>query len=542
MSYVEPGTQALQNLRAEIENGQIKIPQFQRDYVWDIEKAAALMDSIIRGYPIGALIYWRTSERLREVRDLGRIRFPEAREGERVNYVLDGQQRLTSILAALHGLTVELRDGTKKAFSSLIVHLNRTDDEAPIVRTDRPIDEYAECLPLTELWSRRGDDFDACTGELRDTRDMFSDRLRTYGIPKVTLFEAELSIATEVFSRINTGGQELSVFEIMVAKTYDPDQEFDLVEKYEEFSEELQDAGFDSISPTDILQLIALMLSDNCRKRTILDLERNKFIDTWPKAIDNVRAAVDYIKSAIRIPVSRLLPYASLIIPIALFFHGNKKRPPSTEQADLLKDFFWRAAWSERYSSAADSKLSQDKRTIKKILKTKRVRYDWAEPINRDYFIYEGFSASRAFSKTILALFASRQPQNYRTGDPVNLQNDWMRRANSMNFHHVFPKAYLKEQGYEAWDINRVLNISLVDDFLNKRVIRARPPSAYMEEFLDENDNFEETMATHLIDVKWVDGDKSSSAAIWFDDYERFIRERADAVIDLLESILIPQE
>ena len=326
----------------------------------------------------------------------------------------------------------------------------------------------------------------------------------------------------------------------MVAKTYDPDQEFDLVEKYEEFSEELQDAGFDSISATDILQLIALMLSDDCRKKTILDLEREAFIDTWPDAIENIRASVDYIKTAIRIPVSRLLPYASLVIPIALFFHENQRRPPNNEHAELLKDFFWRAAWSERYSSSADSKLSQDKRTIGNILRTNRVRYDWAAPVNVDYFIDESFSASRAFSKTILALFASRQPQNYRTGDPVNLQNDWMRRANSMNFHHVFPKAYLKGRGYDAWEINRVLNISLVDDFLNKREIRARPPSQYMDEFYEENDGFEEAMATHLIDAQWVENDEPASAAIWFDDYERFIRERADAVICLLETILIP--
>lgn len=109
-----------------------------------------------------------------------------------------------------------------------------------------------------------------------------------------------------------------------------------------------------------------------------------------------------------------------------------------------------------------------------------------------------------------------------------------------MNFHHVFPKAYLKELGYETWDINRVLNVSLVDDFLNKRVIRARPPSQYMEEFCDENGNFEDTMATHLIDAQRVEDDEQASAAIWFDDYERFIHERANAVIELLESILIP--
>ena len=539
MSYVETGTQALRNLMTEIESGQIKIPQFQRDYVWNVEKAADLIDSVIRGYPIGSLIYWRTADRLREVRNLGRLQFPEAAQGERVNYVLDGQQRLTSILAALYGLKVSIKDGTEKDFSSLLIHLNRKDNDSPIVRTDLPEEDSAICLPLAQIWSRQGEEYDACTGEIREIRDTFSDQLRTYDIPKVILYDAEISVATEVFSRINTGGQELTIFEIMVAKTYDPDQEFDLVEKFDEFLEELKDANFDSIDATDVLQLIALMLRDDCKKRTILDLDRGEFIDAWPAAIENLRAAIDYIKSSFRIPVSRLLPYSSLVVPIALFFHGTNRKPPNNLQAKLLADFFWRVGWSERYSSASDSKLSQDKRTMNSIIKEKRVRFDWVAPINTEYVRDSTFSASQAFSKTILALLASLQPQKYGSGDLVNLRNDWMRRADSMNFHHVFPKSYLKKNGYEDWKANRVLNISLVDDFLNKRVIRARAPSEYMQDFENENENFKETMSTHLIQVHYLDNDEQIWAAIWDDDYERFIDERALAVVELLKSKLV---
>ena len=539
MSYVKTGTQSLRHLMTEIENGQIKIPQFQRDYVWNVEKAADLIDSVIRGYPIGSLIYWRTADRLREVRNLGRLEFLEVAQGERVNYVLDGQQRLTSILAALYGLKVNIKDGTEKDFSSLIVHLNRMDNDSPVVRRDFPDEDGAICLPLAQIWSRQGKEYDACTDGIRKIRDMFSDQLRTYDMPKVTLYEAEISIATEVFSRINTGGQDLTIFEIMVAKTYDPDQEFDLVEKFDEFLEELKDANFDSIDATDILQLIALMLRDDCKKRTILDLDRGEFIDAWPAAIENLRTAVDYIKSSFRIPVSRLLPYSSLVVPIALFFHGTNRKPPSNWQAKLLADFFWRAGWSERYSSASDSKLSQDKRTMNSIIEEKRVRFDWVAPINTEHVRDSTFSASQAFSKTVLALLASLQPQKYSSGDLVNLRNDWMRRADSMNFHHVFPKSYLKKNGYEDWKANRVLNISLVDDFLNKRVIRARAPSEYIQEFENENENFEETMSTHLIQVHYVDHDEQTWAAIWDDDYERFIDERALAVVELLQSKLV---
>lgn len=532
MSYVESGTQKLQNLLPEVENGQIKIPQFQRDFVWGVNQSAELIDSVIRGFPIGSLIYWRTSERLRDVRNLGRLNFPMANERELVSYVLDGQQRLTSLLAALGGETVTLRDGTKRDFSPIRVHLNRTDDDSPIVRTDYPDDDEPVCLPLTQLWSRQGDEFDRCKGAIRSARDDFADRLRTYDIPKVTLYEAELSEATEVFSRINTGGQDLSVFEIMVAKTYDPKREFDLVEKYDELSDDLRERRFETINATTVLQLVALLLRDDCKKRTILDLKRDEFIGTWDRATKSVRLAVDYIRDSFRIPVSRLLAYASLIVPICLCFDATNGKPPNRRQSKLLSDFFWRAGWSERYSSSADTRLAQDKRAVAEIVSGRRPRLDWSTPIHVDHLVDETFSASTAFSKTILGLLASLRPQKYNNGDLVNLQNDHMHRANSLNFHHVFPNAYLRDKDYEDWEANRLVNVSLVDDFLNRSLIRARPPSDYMDEFWD--DDFEEILKTHLIDAHWEEDEPESSAPIWSDDYERFIRDRAKAIVNEL--------
>jgi len=538
--HVESGTQKLQNLLPDIESGQIKIPQFQRDFVWDVTKAAELIDSVIRGFPISSLIYWRTADGLREVRDLGRLKFPTANEGELIDYVLDGQQRLTSLLAALGGQEVTLRDGSRRDFSSILVHLNRTDEDAPIVRTDWPEDEESICLPLAQLWSRQGDDFDDCKGDIRQSRDTFSDRLRTYDIPKVTLYNAELSEATEVFSRINTGGQELSVFEIMVAKTYDPSKEFDLVEKFDEISNELRESGFETVDKATTLQIVTLLLKDDCKKRTILNLSRNDFIGTWDRAMEALRCAVDYAKDALRIPVSRLLPYTSLLVPLSLFFDATKHKPANRAQSKYLADFFWRAGWSERYSSAADSRLAQDKRTIAEISQGQHPRLDWASPIEVEWLTDAPFSAGGAFSKTIMALLASLQPLKYDSGDLVNLQNDQMRRADSVNFHHVFPIACLTEAGYQRWEANRIVNVSLVDDFRNKRVIRARQPSDYMNDFWQEQENFEDIMWTHLIDARWSEDDQEDSAAIWSDDFERFIEERANAIVDALNEKVQP--
>ena len=60
MELPQPQTMNFSILISEIEKGQIKIPQFQRHFVWSIKKSAGLIYSIIKGYPIGTFIFWKT--------------------------------------------------------------------------------------------------------------------------------------------------------------------------------------------------------------------------------------------------------------------------------------------------------------------------------------------------------------------------------------------------------------------------------------------------------------------------------------------------
>lgn len=63
MHLPEPTHKAYSDLIHDIENGFIKIPQFQREFVWTKEKSAKLLDSIFKGYPIGTVIIWKTKEK-----------------------------------------------------------------------------------------------------------------------------------------------------------------------------------------------------------------------------------------------------------------------------------------------------------------------------------------------------------------------------------------------------------------------------------------------------------------------------------------------
>ncbi len=86
MSYRQPkpDSKEYSELIYEIEKGIIKIPKFQREFVWSVDKTAKLLDSILRGYPIGTFILWETEQRLNDVKNVGNLKIPDTPDGTKV--------------------------------------------------------------------------------------------------------------------------------------------------------------------------------------------------------------------------------------------------------------------------------------------------------------------------------------------------------------------------------------------------------------------------------------------------------------------------
>ena len=96
-SRIETNTKFIRDLVTDIATGETKIPQFQRKFVWKHPQALDLLDSILKNYPVGSLLLWRTSKKLATERNIGDFKLPSTEELSPTNYVLDGQQRLTVI-------------------------------------------------------------------------------------------------------------------------------------------------------------------------------------------------------------------------------------------------------------------------------------------------------------------------------------------------------------------------------------------------------------------------------------------------------------
>lgn len=532
MQQPQPLAQPFSTVMHDIETGVIKIPQFQRNFVWDRHKSAKLVDSLLKGYPIGTFIFWKTKEELRTIRNLGNFVLPSTPPGDYIHYVLDGQQRLTTLFATVRGLRVE-RDGRTDDFSQIYIDLD-ADSDRDLVLTDVSEKDDQSFISVKDL-------IDAEFTTLAEFPEKYHDKMKNYkrvldgyNFSVILVPEAPIDVATEIFTRINVTGQPLSVFEIMVAKTYSVERAFDLAQKTSELLEELSDAQYGTIPDIVVLQAVSAIMAKECSKKVILKLDKESFIDTWPQAVDAIKAAVDYLRLVLRIPVSQLLPYKALLVPFAYFFHYHPDRPIGEMKRNLL-ELFWRVSLGGYYSQSLESRLAVDIRRVDDILDERVPNYDYPVNTRKEFILENGsFSTGRSFIKAILCLLAARRPRSFLDNAEVNISNDWLKQANSRNYHHFFPKAYLKRQGTDYDLANHIGNITLVDEYLNKREIRDKKPSDYMHKFKRSNPDLVSTMGTHLIDL--------DRFGIWDNDYNRFLDRRCAKISRRLASKVIHRD
>lgn len=107
----------LGNMMIAVQKGQYRVPQFQREYVWEKTKVMDLFDSIYKEYPIGSFFLWKAG---REHSGLFRHsidqNIPNILKDDDVSFILDGQQRITSLYVTLRGLTANNTDYSRICF------------------------------------------------------------------------------------------------------------------------------------------------------------------------------------------------------------------------------------------------------------------------------------------------------------------------------------------------------------------------------------------------------------------------------------------
>lgn len=424
----------------------------------------------------------------------------------------------------LRGLKITREDGHEVDYSDVYVDFDAREEEQIIISdiSNKSINTY---IKLVDLISGNHRTLSQYPEKYDKKIENYKRILTSYDFSIISIKDASIDIATEIFTRLNVGGRSLSLFEIMVAKTYDYEKKFDLSEKFDTLIEELEAVNYDTISDATVLQIVSMIISKDCTRKKRLKIAKERFIKEWDDAISALKSTIDYFRSYYRIPVSRLLPYNALLVPFSYYFYKYKNKPIGEVQKKI-QNLFWRISFGNRYSSGVENKIAQDVARIDLIVQGGDPKYEWAIDIEPDDIIDNGwFGTGRSYIKAILSILSSKGPKSFDDNATVNVDNSWLKIASSKNYHHFFPKSYMSKNKKEIdyFYVNNIVNITIVDDFLNKRKIKNKAPSIYISDFASHNPNIDKTLKTHLINGR-------TDSGINDNNFDKFLKERAKCI------------
>lgn len=509
----------------QVSAGQIRVPEFQRGFVWEPDRVAHLMDSIYKMYPFGALLFWRTNEQLDVERELGPFTLPEPKEDYPIDYVLDGQQRITSVYATFQTNTDVTQDENWKDI--YYDHTVADDAQEPKFFALLPEEVDAERhFPLrtlfdTTAYRRATRDL---SDELAEKIDSMQSRFKEANLP-VQLFRTDqkATVAT-IFERINRQGVPLDILQLLEAWTWSED--FQLHSQFEDLVEELESNGFqtESFDENLLLRCASSILVGDPRPEAIVEIRGEQIRDRFDEVLNGVLGALDFCQMNLNIRRVENFPFQTLLVPLSVFFavSGEKQVVVTQEQRNRILAWFWKACFSRRYSSGVLRNLEED---IKQMLQIKGGQRSslgaFSANITEEYFLENKFGIRNVNSKTFVLLLSQMQPRSFISGSPIDL-NVKLKAYNKSEFHHLMPRAFLKEHGNISYHPNCLANFCFLSRSENKHLGGERP-SAYRSKMAD---NVDEILQSAYC-----------PNSLFEDDFDAFVESRASILTEAAHSL-----
>jgi hypothetical protein len=510
----------INGLRNKIIEGEIKIPPFQRNFVWKQEQIIELLDSIVNDFPIGGLLLWETIEKLPSNRNIGGFKLPDSKAEYPISYVLDGQQRITSIFGVFSfELEYKADEGTSNVFE---VYYDLTKSKFVGKKDLEPANKF---LPLKLLFDNFN--FNTYLHESQFTTDESKEAVRIqglfqdYDIPIVIIKKRSKGEVGVIFERINNTGKPLSTLDLMIAWTWKED--FHLKEKFDEIYESLDNKNFGNTKDKILLQCLSAIIKSTTRTVEILSLDPNVVRSKMELLKGSVEHAIDYISTQFNANSEDFLPKAQQLVGLAYLF--SKKHSLSSLQTKFVQNWFWRTSFSDRYSSSTDSKMDEDIQFMDELLKDNFSAIDrYVSDVNANMLRRQPFSKSNSYVRAILLLLSKANPLNLTNGQLVDTGSA-LSNYNKKEYHHIFPNAYLKRLGRKTHEINSICNFCFLPANSNK-IISNREPSEYFFDAIPF-DMLDTILDSNLIPLRKSLYEKNN--------YDDFLDERAALLVDRIK-------
>lgn len=379
-SYVDrikPDSFGITTYLESLRRGQYQIPTFQREVVWERDRFKRLWDSIYKFYPLGSILVWRTESRLQKHREIGGHPLRDEYSGREFQYLLDGQQRTTALMTSMYGGKIKGKDGHDlRLFVNLTVEdSEEVEDESwrerflfwdeiddrggELLRNTGRKKRYDEGLLVTlediahryqEIEERLDYGGYSYGSPARKQLRSFKQVLDNYKLSFIELRGIEVTEVCQIFERINQAGQPLSMFDIIVAKTFRPEGDgasgFYLRGLLDSFRNELDVAGsqYAAVDNMTLLQILVVLVRDSlpdARVQNITDrylnmLRTEQLKEVWEDGKLAMRKVFDFLDNHLRLPGPALVPYRYFYMTLASYFFRN-----AAPDYGLLQRYFW---------------------------------------------------------------------------------------------------------------------------------------------------------------------------------------------------------
>lgn len=569
------------------EKEQIFLPEFQRPFVWDKNQIKLLVDSLYNDYTISSILLWTGTDELARRRVGGSMRdiiIPEMKD-KAINYLLDGQQRTTTLCLVFTNMNIFKKKNKKPERIDLYFDSEYREDnpERRFLFDDEEFTLNGEQVKIgeyskKELFEKFGTRFvslkDVYYSDINKVKtDIVDDKLVLDYFMKiqdlkekildrrvnVIIQKGELNKVLEIFERINTKNTKLNIFDVMVAKTYqrlENDDFFDLrtflniikspygiTNDYTYNKEQYGDINYkDQIDDGDLIFLILTMLQDNktFTQKDILHLTANELI-TNQKKIN--KQYIDLIEKLKEFNIEE--DSIKKVKPITKFLTAflSTKKQLSVEDNTFLRSWFWNTLLYNRYPGAQNERVGRDFKLFIDYGYNKALsimKKDRSRNFQELYFNAYYDEKNQLYSGLEI-LFFNNYVQDFYNG--IN-QNKTNKGSNSLEMHHIFPlnssigKQIKEESKDSEFDnlINNIANLAPLTKSTNSTLIKNKNPSEYIKKFESEYKNLEKyneflnIMKSQFITEDMIEMLKG-------DDFYSFIEKRTQLIKNKIDEL-----
>jgi hypothetical protein len=526
----------IETLLTWVKSGEIAIPEIQRPFVWEATKVRNLLDSLYRGYPVGYLIVWRNPT--------VRLKDGTSAAGKRI--LIDGQQRVTALMAAILGQEALTKDyETVRIRIAFHPEEERFEVANPAIRKDAQwIADVAEVFApeasvseLTDVYSERNQGAD------RRQVSRVLERLRKIINNHVAVIELaddlDIETVTEIFIRVNSAGTELSQADFAMSKIAVNDAhggnllrkaidyfchlavapEFlSRIEKNDkafaasEFLPPmrwLKDVNDDIYDPTytDMLRvaftsefgrgrmqdLVALLSGRNFETKAF---EEAIVADSFARLKRGVLAFVNQthferltmiLRSAGFVTRELIGGQNAVNFAYVLYLRGRAERMAAVDLERLIRRWYAMSILSDRYKGSQETAFDVDIRQVGTRGLQEYADAAIASELPGSFWtgmLPQLMDTSSARSPYFLAYKAAQ----VKLGDKGFLSRDITVRdllLNRCDVHHVYPKQHLKAQGLTPGRYNQIANFVIAQSEINI-AIGDKAPARYFAELAEQ--------------------------------------------------------